>query len=57
MGGKCGEGGVRGVCRRGVCVCVWGGGCSERGMFVRKVLVSWYMTPHELDSRFLSLGS
>ena len=24
VGGRCGEGGVRGVCRRGVCVCVCG---------------------------------
>ena len=53
-----GGGRERGVQEGCVCVCGGGeGGCSERGMFVRKVLVSWYMTPHELDSRFLSLGS
>ena len=29
VGGRCGEGGMRGVCRRGVCVYVGRGGCSE----------------------------
>ena len=28
VGGRCGEGGVRGVCRRGVCV--WGGVVSKK---------------------------